>query len=127
MRVWRSAAQFHPELGSVRTWILVIAHHCAVDEWRRRRKERDWINIESEEMEWKLSIEDEQNDPFILQALADLPENQRQIVELAYFQGWTMDQIARQLHLPVGTVKSRMRLAMDKLKVACLAQEERTE
>jgi RNA polymerase sigma-70 factor (ECF subfamily) len=124
LRVWRSAVDYRPELGSVRAWLVVIAHHCAVDEWRRRQKERNWTNLDAEELDWRLSKEDEQSDPFIKQALAQLPENQRQVIELAYFQGWTARQIANQLNLPPGTVKSRMRLALEKLRIIFGALEE---
>jgi RNA polymerase sigma-70 factor (ECF subfamily) len=124
LRVWRSAEKYRPELGSVKSWLSVIAHHCAIDEWRRRQKENAWIDIESEEIDVRFSTEDELSDPFIAGALRVLPGNQRQIVELAYYHGWTIDQIARQLDLPPGTVKSRIRLAMDKLRIACRVQEE---
>lgn len=116
IRVWRSAASYRPELGSVRAWLLAIAHHCAVDEWRRRRKEEGWVSLESIGTEWLPTNEDNSGDPFVSRALAELPDEQRRVLELAYFHGFTVSDIARRLGLAPGTVKSRIRLGMIKLR-----------
>jgi len=116
VRVWRSAATYQPALGSVRTWLLAIAHHRAVDELRRRRKEQDWISLEKCHLD-KLDIGEETvADPLMGRALAALSPEQRQVIQLAYFQGFTGLEIAARLNLPVGTVKSRIRLALEKLR-----------
>jgi len=116
VRVWRSATTYQPALGSVRTWLLAIAHHRAVDELRRRRKEQDWISLEKCHLD-KLDIGEETvADPLMGRALAALSPEQRQVIQLAYFQGFTGLEIAARLNLPVGTVKSRIRLALEKLR-----------
>jgi RNA polymerase sigma-70 factor (ECF subfamily) len=124
VRVWRSAAGYRPEMGSVRVWLLAIAHHRAVDEWRRCRPEQGWINLDATDMEWLAVTDSETKDPFIYQAINGLPDDQRQVVELAYFHGLTMSELAGRLNLPLGTVKSRLRLAMMKLRTRLGATEE---
>jgi len=100
----------------VRTWLLAIAHHRAVDELRRRRKEQDWISLEKCHLD-NLDIGEETvADPLMGRALAALSPEQRQVIQLAYFQGFTGLEIAARLNLPVGTVKSRIRLALEKLR-----------
>jgi len=116
VRVWRSAATYQPALGSVRTWLLAIAHHRAVDELRRRRKEQDWISLEKCHLDKLYIGEETVADPLMGRALAALSPEQRQVIQLAYFQGFTGLEIAARLNLPVGTVKSRIRLALEKLR-----------
>jgi RNA polymerase sigma-70 factor (ECF subfamily) len=116
VRVWRSAANYRPESGSVRTWLLIIARHRAIDEWRRRRRESAWTGLEAVAIGRRAASEDSLNDPFVYQAMAELPDEQQQVIELAYFYGLTMSEIADRLDLAPGTVKSRMRLAMTKLR-----------
>jgi RNA polymerase sigma-70 factor (ECF subfamily) len=116
LRVWRSAVSYRPESGSVRAWLLMIARHRAIDEWRRTRRERDWISLEALASGWKVSNEDKVGDPFLYRAMAQLPAEQQQVVELAYFSGMTVSEIAERLSLPPGTIKSRLRLAMVKLR-----------
>jgi RNA polymerase sigma-70 factor (ECF subfamily) len=116
VRVWRSAASYRPESGAVRAWLLMIARHRAIDEWRRMRRQGDSISLESLASGRKPMNEDKVSDPFLYRAMAQLPEEQRQVVELAYFSGLTAPEIAERLGAPLGTVKSRLRLAMVKLR-----------
>jgi RNA polymerase sigma-70 factor (ECF subfamily) len=116
VRIWRSAASYRPESGSVRAWLAMIARHRAIDEWRRRRRESKWISLDGPASDWKVMNEDRVNDPFLYRAIAQLPAEQEQVVELAYFYGLTASEIAERLGLPVGTIKSRLRLAMVKLR-----------
>ena len=116
VRAWRSAASFRPELGSVRAWLLAIAHHRAIDELRRSRKEQGCISLEAASPSQLGSADDNFGDPLVERALRSLPPEQQAVIELAYFQGLTVNEIAVRLDLPPGTVKSRIRLAMDKLR-----------
>jgi RNA polymerase sigma-70 factor, ECF subfamily len=124
VRVWRSAATYRPALGSVKTWLMAIAHHCAIDEWRHRRQEQGWISLDTIDIERLAARDSDPRDPLLYQALADLPADQRQVIELAYFHGLTMSEIASWLHLATGTVKSRLRLGLTKLRVQLGAIEE---
>jgi RNA polymerase sigma-70 factor (ECF subfamily) len=118
VRVWRSAPTYQPELGSVRAWLLAIAHHRAVDELRRWRKERDWISLEKANPDGLGTVEDTLGDPLVSRAMATLPPEQFQVIQLAYFHGLSGPEIAARLNLPAGTVKSRIRLALEKLRSA---------
>ena len=125
VRVWHSASSYRPESGTVRAWLLAIAHHRAVDEWRRHRREQGWLSLDDTTTEWLAIQEDQVSDPFVNRAMAELPGEQRQVVELAYFHGFTLAEIASQLNLAPGTVKSRIRLAMTKLRLRLAAPEGR--
>src|SRR5690348_10284732 len=91
VRAWRSAASFRPELGSVRAWLLAIAHHRAIDELRRARKEQGWISLEAASPSLLGSDDDNFGDPLVERALLTLPAEQQAVIELAYFQGLTVN------------------------------------
>jgi RNA polymerase sigma-70 factor (ECF subfamily) len=123
LAVWRSGARYDCARGSVRTWTLGIVHNRAVDALRRsgvherRRASAEGIEetlqaterTESEAVEKATSRE-------IRGALDELPSEQRKVIELAYFGGFTHVEIASVIGAPVGTVKGRMRLGLGKLR-----------
>jgi RNA polymerase sigma-70 factor, ECF subfamily len=125
LSLWRSGARYDRTRGSVRSWVLGVVRNRAIDLFRREtvRAGRD-INAEdvveripaSEDV--ALDTERRQEAREIRVALRDLPAEQRQVIELAYFGGFTHTQIAEMLELPAGTVKGRMRLGLTKLRVA---------
>lgn len=118
---WRSAARYRPEQGSLVTWLLAITHHRAVDELRsRRQKARARESTLAPE-----TISGAATDPaleaHLLQAevraaLADLPPAQRQVIELLYFGGLTRQEAADHLRAPLGTIHTRLRLGMARLR-----------
>src|SRR5690348_1644952 len=122
--VWRNAPSYNGERGSVRNWILSIVHNQAIDRMRRlRSKQRLDTQLELAEQsmqrpdvwgEVSAALDRQQ----ISQALGALPSEQRTTIELAYFGGYTHSEIANLLRIPLGTVKGRLRLGMDKLRVA---------
>jgi RNA polymerase sigma-70 factor, ECF subfamily len=122
LKVWRSAASYRPERGSVRTWLLSIVHNRGIDQLRhlgsrRRMQEKveataprsqpgeafaeSWANVQREQ---------------VREALRSLPEEQSKVLELAYFSGYAQLEIAELLGLPLGTVKGRMRLGLKKIR-----------
>ncbi len=123
LSIWRSRLRYDQARGSVRTWVLGIVHNRAIDALRRsvvhdRRREtmdgveerfesRDRTDVEAARREEARSVRS---------ALATLPEDQRRTIELAYFGGFSHSQIAELLDEPVGTVKGRMRLGLEKLR-----------
>lgn len=123
--VWRRATSYSPQSGAVRSWLISILHHRTIDYLRgvRRRavlKETTWEEIERDESvafpdvweeAWK-SVRSSQ----VREALMKLPAQQRMVIELAYFQGWTHSEIAEGCQIPLGTVKARMRLGLNHLK-----------
>ena len=119
LKVWRGASSFHLERGSVSQWLLSICHHRAVDELRRDGRTPDWNPLDpdsyagaEEEDHADLLVERDS----IRQALESLPGEQKQVIVMAYFQGMTQTEIAEALELPLGTVKTRMRSGLQKLK-----------
>ena len=126
VRVWRQVHRHDPRRGPLVPWILSIARNRALDGLRRRRrwwrKAERWERARTAEGEdvtlpapaeaavpgWPLHRE-------VHAALAALPEEQRRVVVLSYFEGLSHSEIARRLHQPLGTVKTRLRLAHQKL------------
>jgi RNA polymerase sigma-70 factor, ECF subfamily len=119
VRCWRTIASYRPEQGSLSTWLLTITRNRAVDELRSRRGKEARREV-SEELLGPIAI-DVGFDEVLLrnevsQALSGLPTAQREVVELAFWGGMSRREIAEQLSLPLGTVHTRLRLAMDKLR-----------
>jgi RNA polymerase sigma-70 factor (ECF subfamily) len=123
LSIWRSRLRYDQARGSVRTWVLGIVHNRAIDGLRRsvvhdRRREaiegmedrfeaRDRTEVEAARREEARSVRS---------ALDTLPEDQRRTIELAYFGGFSHSQIAELLNEPIGTVKGRMRLGLEKMR-----------
>lgn len=123
LSVWRSSASYDHSRGSVRNWILAITHHRAIDALRRDglRNHRDVSDYGLEEhleaperTDDEVARYDEANE--IRTALDQLPPEQTSVIELAYFGGLTHTEIAAMLDLPMGTVKGRMRLGLEKMR-----------
>jgi RNA polymerase sigma-70 factor (ECF subfamily) len=125
LAIWRSGARYDRARGSVRTWLLGVVHNRAIDMLRRttvheRRRAADEQAAERVEAPERTEVEAARREEArSMQALIDqLPEEQRRVVELAYFGGFTHEQIAAMLEAPLGTVKGRMRLALEKMRAS---------
>jgi RNA polymerase sigma-70 factor (ECF subfamily) len=123
LSVWRSGARYDRARGSVRTWTLGIVHNRAVDALRRsgvheRRRASDEGIEETLQAPDRTDAQalDNAVSHEIRGALGELPPEQRRVIELAYFGGFTHLEIASMLGTPVGTVKGRMRLGLQKLR-----------
>lgn len=118
--IWHKAHQFDASRASVSTWIFTIARNRKIDLIRRQRRP------EPEELTWGPEAEPDQEDMLNLQqetellgeALKELPQAQRELIEKAYFGDLTHSEIAQQTGLPLGTIKSRIRLALERLRHA---------
>ncbi len=118
--VWHKAAQFDPARASVATWIFTIARNRKIDALRKQARP------EPEDLPWGPEPDPDQADAVGLQqemdhlgqALAELPDKQRELIEKAYFGELTHREIADATGLPLGTIKSRIRLALDRLRHA---------
>jgi len=125
LALWRSGARYDRERGSVRTWILGIVHHRAIDALRRTAV-RDRGRVQEEGVQERLAAPDRtdlevarrQEAREVRDALGQLPDEQSRVIELAYFGGLTHVQIASMLDIPVGTIKGRMRLGLAKMRMA---------
>jgi RNA polymerase sigma-70 factor (ECF subfamily) len=123
LSAWRSGARYDRGRGSVRTWLLGIVHNRAID-GMRRGKVRDFPRVDDEtaterlEAEERTDVEVARRDEAatIRAAIETLPSDQSQVIELAYFGGFTHTEIASMVEAPVGTVKGRMRLGLKKLR-----------
>jgi RNA polymerase sigma-70 factor (ECF subfamily) len=125
LSLWRSGAGYDRARGSVRSWVLSAVHNRAIDALRRSGS-RESRNVRDEGIAERLpaaeltDTEAERRDDArrVRSALDELPPDQRQVIELAYFGGFTHSQIAEMLDLPPGTVKGRMRLGLTKMRFA---------
>jgi RNA polymerase sigma-70 factor (ECF subfamily) len=128
LSLWRHAGRFRPERGAVRSWLLTIVHHAAID---RRRGRHRWEAgaMPLDDIAFSLTAGD--GDTFaavaadltagrIRDAVAGLPDEQREAIELAYFGGLSHGEIAERTSVPLGTVKGRMRLGLSKLRSALI-------
>jgi RNA polymerase sigma-70 factor (ECF subfamily) len=122
LSLWRRSATYDSQRSRFTTWLLSIAHHRAVDRLRQRRATPF---LEPEEALERVA--DPAPDPLETasrnlegeqahRALETLPPEQREVLVLAYFRGYTQSEIARRLKIPLGTVKTRMRLGLKKLR-----------
>jgi RNA polymerase sigma-70 factor (ECF subfamily) len=125
LRIWRRPASYNPERGRFVNWLMSVTRNRALDEWRRfarRRRVEDQEDAPS-----PLASQDRADDPELGLALAELrravreamtrlPPAQREVLELAYFGGMTQVEIAERTGDPLGTVKTRIRLGMRKLR-----------
>jgi RNA polymerase sigma-70 factor (ECF subfamily) len=125
LSLWRSGARYDRTRGSVRSWVLGVVHNRAIDAFRRdtvreSRDVRDDSIAERMPASERTDSEVERRDEArqVRSALIELPTDQRKVIELAYFGGFTHSQIAEMLQLPAGTVKGRMRLGLTKMRLA---------
>jgi RNA polymerase sigma-70 factor (ECF subfamily) len=123
LSIWRSGARYERARGSVRTWVLGIVHHRAIDALRRsfvreRGRTSDEGLAERLEAGERTEVEAARREESrtIRAAMDTLPSEQAQVIELAYFGGFTHVEIAEMIEAPVGTVKGRMRLGLEKLR-----------
>ncbi len=124
--VWRRASSYHSQRGKVTSWLFSIAHHRTIDELRRRRRDQsrvqhgvDLTNKASDGADDPVAYATAQYERSQLKdALHTLRVEQREVVVLAYFGGLTHSEIAKHLDQPLGTVKTRMRLGLRKMREA---------
>jgi RNA polymerase sigma-70 factor (ECF subfamily) len=122
VRVWQRAGSFDPGRGSLRTWLLTVVRNRAVDYLRgTAAHQRDELELVGDVRAsgagsdpWR-EVSQSLERKAVMEALAVLPREQRQVIELAYYGGYSQTEVARLVGVPLGTIKSRTRLALEKL------------
>ncbi len=137
LRLWNKAHQFDTAQGSFAAWFMTIARHRVLDELRHRGDQQRWMAAEeigelmAEAADPNSDVEEQvwlrQRGDAVLNALESLPEEQRRIIILAYFGGFSQTEMAALLGVPLGTVKKRVRLGLQKLKAALGGEEHPVE
>ena len=124
LRVWDKADTYMADQGKVVTWLARIARNRSIDIFRRRSVRAEghsssWAEVEASDLPDPRLVEERielsQRQQWVRQAISQLPEEQKTALRLAYFKGYSHPQIAEALGEPLGTVKTRIRLAMQKL------------
>jgi RNA polymerase sigma-70 factor, ECF subfamily len=129
IQVWKKAADFDEERGRAFTWLVTLARSRAIDRLRQLNSRERTATEASRAAtdEWTDAVEDaikSEQSAVVRRALADLPEEQRRTLLLAYFEGLTQTEIAARLGAPLGTVKTRMRAGMIKLREILREQQQ---
>jgi RNA polymerase sigma-70 factor (ECF subfamily) len=125
--LWRHAASFDPSRGQVRSWLLRIVRNRAIDRLRGNANHREIGNIDDanlsvEDMAWHHVAADADRTQ-VRGLLNALPPGQRRALELSYFGGLSQPEVAVTMRLPLGTVKSRQRLGLEKMRQSLLAAD----
>jgi len=132
LAAWRNAEGYREGRGSVRSWLMTMVHHRAVDAVRREESQRrraedaqagDVLAVEdpADAVVAQLGLPEERR--AVREALAELPAEQRQVIELMYFDGLSQSKVSERLGLPLGTVKSRTLLGMRRLRSSLIEVE----
>lgn len=129
MRLWKKGYTYDPEKGRFVTWLLTVTRRLAIDmlrQWKQRTPKTGMSFIDENPELWEkvLSTDAATNDlrRTLASALAQIPEEQRAAIELAYFYGMSHSDIAEYLQVPLGTIKTRIRQGMQKLRSAWLGE-----
>ena len=126
LNIWLKASTYKPDRGEPRAWIMSVAHHKIIDSIRSRRRTITVTDpalyesldlLPSGQISTEEAVERNLERERILKALSTLPPTQRQVIMLAYFEGYSQSEMAEILQQPLGTVKTRVRLGMQKLRV----------
>jgi len=120
--VWRKAHLYRPDRGTAAAWIFTIARNRRIDKLRRQSAQPyldvDEIELAADDPDAETALAARDDAKRVACAMAELPPEQRDVIQLAYIEDLAQGEIARRLDLPLGTVKSRMRLAYGKLRLA---------
>jgi RNA polymerase sigma-70 factor (ECF subfamily) len=123
-QAWRKASSYEPSKGAVSTWLLTIGRRKALDRIRAKKRQKEdpigpdqsFADLPSPENDPSQDAEGRELREHVRSALRELPQEQREVLELGYFRGMSQSEIADATGQPLGTVKTRMRLAMQKLR-----------
>ena len=122
LSVWRQAKSYRPDRGSAKTWLMAIVRNRSIDKLRSHAAGANAVSIDevpedfgAEPGPWQ-QVWNDLRGATVRDALARLPVEQKKSIELAYFSGYSQSEIAELMGVPLGTVKGRMRIGLQKLK-----------
>jgi RNA polymerase sigma-70 factor (ECF subfamily) len=118
LKIWQNIATYHADKGRLYTWMLQIARHTAIDKTRSKdfNKQSKTITINDNVYTQKAAGTNNMEDIGLRKTINTLPEDSRKLLELSYFQGYTQEEIANILQIPLGTVKTRIRSTLLQLR-----------
>jgi RNA polymerase sigma-70 factor (ECF subfamily) len=124
MKAWKYAARYSLQRGSVQSWLMIMARNAAIDRIRQKRAQPQTMSFEPESTAEPASADatpeertaERERRRKVQIVLSELPPEQREAVELAFFGGLSHAELAERLHQPLGTIKSRIRMALIRLR-----------
>ena len=124
LRLWRNPPKYDASRGDLRPWLLTVAHHAAVDGLRSKRGSARARDTGSEALDYLVYTDEDPAEKawanvqaeHVWEALSELPAAQREVMEFVYFGGLTQAETAEKTDQPLGTVKSRLRLGLKKMR-----------
>jgi RNA polymerase sigma-70 factor (ECF subfamily) len=124
VQIWEKAAKFDPKLGKAASWAAILARNRAIDRIRASQRRSRLAEAAGVAQAIAAEVSESANETlyghdkakFVYSAIVELPEEQRQAIELAYFSGLTQDEISKKLNTPLGTIKARIRRGLLKLR-----------
>ena len=130
LKVWHKAEQWDPSRGQVSSWLLTIARYAAIDRLRREQRHSSvagpYLDSLADHASAPAKFGDQRwlDGQLLRQYMSTLPEEQALVIELAFFQGMTHSELAEHLNWPLGTVKTRLRSGLQKLRVLWIESQE---
>lgn len=126
LKIWRNIDKYWPEKGTLFTWMLNVARNTAIDKQRIETKIQKVVPLDSTG-EWEAGFTDDRlfYDMDVRSIVAKLLPERRILIELVYFEGYTHEELAEKLNVPLGTVKSRIRKALQELREVFIVRENR--
>ena len=130
MKLWHKPTRWNPALGKLSSWLLATTRNAAIDRVRYEQRRPKRATASVEEMVHLASEERGVNDPawvdgqLLGQLLTRLPNEQRELIELAFYQGYTHSELSERLNMPLGTVKTRLRAGLKRLRALWHAAEQ---
>ena len=130
LEVWHHPQKWDSTKGRLPSWLLTVTRYKSIDRLRKEKRQLDTNSVDLDEVQymadgtWQADDPIWQNGQLLRSLMKQLPADQSQAIELAFFQGLTHAQISEALKLPLGTVKTRVRLGLQKLKSLWLAAQE---
>jgi RNA polymerase sigma-70 factor (ECF subfamily) len=132
LQIWRDAERFDPARASVKTWLFTIARSRSLDRYRSRKVAINRVEDQPDDQLQQIAAKEDfqaasVTQQYVLKALARLSNEQRLVLELSYYEGLTQEEIADRLQEPLGTIKSRMRASLMKLRQLFSGEESDAE